>query len=311
MLLFLFVTATSGAELVSGVVAIVNDEIITSHELEKEIATLKRDAQKTQLHLPEEPKELRKLALNTLIDKKLTNQRIKELDIKISEEEIRQSIEDVKKQNNLTQEALVAALLGQGVTFEQYREQLKEQLERVRLMGQEVKAKIQVSEKEIAAYYEANRAKYGEDDLYHARHIFFRVPKDASSADIKKIMTKALTVLQEARSGKDFVELAKANSDDPAAQKDGGDLGTFKKGDMLPEIEETVQRLQPGGISDLVSTPAGLHIIKLEEKLKNKVKPLSEVKGEIEETLFKSKSEERFKQWVKELRQSASIDIKE
>ncbi len=309
-MLFLAIThSASAAELISGIAAVVNDEVITSYDVDKQITLLKRDAQKNLITIPEQPQELRKIAINMLIDKKITEQRIKELDIKISEEEIRQAIDDVKKQNNLSQEALTAALLTQGITFDQYRLQLKEQLERLRLMSQEVKAKIQISEKDILAYYDGNPAKFGEEDLYHARHIFFRVAKDAAAAEMQKVMTKALTVLQQAKANKDFIELVKSYSDEPSAQKDGGDLGTFKKGEMLPEIEAAVFALQPGGISELVSTPAGFHIIKLEAKLKGKRKPLAEVRGEIEELLFKTKSEERFNQWVKELRQSSSIDI--
>ena len=122
-------------------------------------------------------------------------------------------------------------------------------------------------------------------------------------------MTRAMIVLQEAMSGRDFAELAKKYSDDPQAAKDGGDLGTFKKGDMLPEIEAAVIGMKPGQISNIVNTPAGFHIIKLEQKTPGEVKPFEEVKGSIEELLYKKKSEERFNQWLAELRKSAAIEI--
>ena len=226
-----------------------------------------------------------------MIDKKLVEQKIKELDIKVPEEELRQSIEDIKKQNNLTQEALIAALAGQGLSFEQYKAQLKDQLERLRLMSQEVRSKIQVGEREIQEYYQANQAKYGEEEFFRAKHIFLKIGKDATEKEITKVKATASEILQQARSGSDFAELAKQYSDDPAAKKDGGDLGTFKKGDMIPEIENAVTGMKPGEISELVKTTAGFHIIKLEDRTKGKAKPLEAVKAEIEDYLYKKKSE--------------------
>jgi peptidyl-prolyl cis-trans isomerase SurA len=188
---------------------------------------------------------------------------------------------------------------------------MKEQLERLRLMSQEVKSKIQVSEREVQEYYEANKAQFREENSYRARHIFFKVEKNATAEQIKKAMEKALIVLDEARSKADFAELAKKYSDDPNAAKDGGDLGNFKKGDMLPEIENAVIGMNPGEISDLVTTPAGFHIIKLEEKSLDKIKPFESVKGAIDELLYRKKSEERFNQWSEELRKAATVEIKQ
>ncbi|MBI5485680.1 MAG: peptidylprolyl isomerase, partial [Deltaproteobacteria bacterium] len=100
-------------------------------------------------------------------------------------------------------------------------------------------------------------------------------------------------------------------SEDPAARKDGGDLGVFKKGDMQPELESAIVAMKPGEVSELVYTPAGFHIIKLEERISGKLKPFDGLKSDIEEAVYRKKSEERFSQWAKELRGKASIEIKE
>jgi len=184
-------------------------------------------------------------------------------------------------------------------------------MERVRLMSQEVRAKVQVSLKEVMEYYQANRRSFGEQELYRARHILFRIPKDATAEEIGKIKAKAEEVLQQAKTGADFVELAKKNSDDPNAATDGGELGTFKKGDLLPEMESVILKLNPGEVSDLVRTPQSIHIIKLEKKYLGDIKPFDEVKDQIEDLLYKKKSEERFNQWVAELRKNAAIDIRQ
>jgi peptidyl-prolyl cis-trans isomerase SurA len=309
----LFLAApVAGAELITGVAAVVNEDIITIREFNRDYALAAKEVEKRDGPLSAEAaKKLRKEVLDAMIDRKLVRDKIKELNISVSEEEVRQSIEDIKKQNRLSQEALVSALLAQGITFDQYKAQMKEQLERLRLMSQEVKSKIQVSEREIREYYEANKTLFSEKPTYRARHIFLKVPKNASTEEIKKIMAKAATVKAEAKSDADFASLAKKYSDDPGAATDGGDLGTFSKGDMLPEIESTVITMNPGDISEIVTTPAGFHIIKLEEKRAGQIKPLEAVKGIIDEMLYRKKSEERFKQWAEELRKGAAVEVKQ
>ncbi|MBT1070653.1 peptidylprolyl isomerase [Pelotalea chapellei] len=304
-------TITSSGKVINAVAAVVNDEIITLYEVNREAQSAIREKEKKGALDDAERHRIRRAALDALVEKHLVEQKIRELNIKISEEEIRQSIDDVKKQNNMSQEALVSALAGQGLSFDQYRSQLTEQLEKLKLISMEVRSKILVSETEAREFYEANRIKYAEEDAFRARHIFFKATEKASSEEIKRSMTTALMVLAEAKNGKDFAELAKTYSEDPAARKDGGELGRFRKGDMQPELEQAVISLKPGDISELVYTPAGFHIIKLEERISGKMKPFESVKGEIEESLYRKKSEERFSQWAKDLRAKATIDIRD
>lgn len=298
----------SQAKQISGIAAVVNDEVITTLDLDKEYAQMLKESEKLP---PAEKMGLRSAALNRLVDKKLVEQKIRELDIRVSEEELRASIEDVKKQNNLTQDALEQALAAQGLTFTQYKAQLKEQLERMRLMSQEVRSKIQVGEREMREYYDSHRDSYGGAETFHARHIFFKLDPKAKPEDAAATEKLANEALAKARAGEDFAALAKKYSQDPAAAKDGGDLGSFKKSDMLPEIGDTVAAMKPGDVSSIVRSPAGLHIIKLEQKSREAGRSFEEVKDSIEEQLYKKKSDERFNQWVKDLRNAASIDIKQ
>jgi peptidyl-prolyl cis-trans isomerase SurA len=302
----------ASAKLVNAIAAVVNDEIITLYEVNREAQPLLREAEKNSLLDAAARAQIRKTALDHLIEKKLLEQKVRELNIKISEEEIRQAIEDVKKQNKIpSQEAFVAALVSQGLSYDQYRAQLQDQLERLRVVSIEVRSKIQVGEGEMREYYAANLSKYFEDERFRARHIFFRINEKEPPEDIKRTMTTAMMVLAEAKSGKDFSELARSYSEDPAARKDGGDLGIFKKGDMMPELEQAIVTMKPGDVSELVYTSTGFHIVKLEERFSGKPKPFESVKVEIEEIIYRKKSEERFSQWAKEMRSKASIDIKE
>jgi peptidyl-prolyl cis-trans isomerase SurA len=296
----------------NAIVAVVNDDIITLFDLNREAQPALADAAKKGTVTDAARNSIRHTVLDRLIEKKLTEQKIKELNIRVSEEEIRQAIDDVRRQNSIpTQEALVAALAGQGLSFDQYRAQLQEQIEKLKLISIEVRAKVQVGETEAREYYTANQAKYTEEESFRARHIFFRTGDKATPEDIKRAEKTAQAVLLDARAGKDFAELAKSFSEDPAARKDGGDLGSFKKGDMQPELEKSILALKVGEISGLVTTPIGFHIIKLEARNPGATKPFESVKAEIEELLYRKKSEERFSQWAKDLRGKASIEIRE
>jgi len=292
---------------VDGVAATVNEELITTVEVDKEYQVMEQEMERLP---PVERIGTKTDALNRLVDKKLLEQKIRELDIKVPDEEVRATIEDVKRQNHLTQETLVQALTTQGLSYDAYRAQIKDQLERMRLMSQEVRDKVQVGETEMRAYYDANRQKFGAEEMFHARHVFFKVDKKGGAEELVRIEALASEVLKQAKDGKDFAALAKKYSTDPAAAKDGGDLGTFKKDDMLPEIANTVASMKPGDISPIVMSPVGLHIIKLEERFQSPGKPFDEVKGQIEDTLYKKKTDDRFNQWAKDLRKSAAIDIR-
>jgi len=299
-------------DVVNAVIAVVNDEVITLHDVTREALPAETEAAKKGILNDTDRKKIRLTALDHLIEKKLTEQKIKELNIRVTEEEIIQAIDDVRKQNNIpSQEALITALASQGLSFDQYRNQLREQIEKLKLVSMEVRAKVQVGETEMRDYYAANQSKYREEESYRARHIFFKTGDKATPDEIQRSKTTALAVLKDAKAGKDFAELAKKFSEDPAARKDGGDLGSFKKGDMQPELEKAILTLKPGEISDLVSTPIGFHIIKLESRTSGTTKPFESVKAGIEEILYHNKSEERFNQWARELRSKASVEIKD
>lgn len=312
LILVALLPAPSPAAVVNQILAVVNDEIITSYAVEKEKAVILREAERQQP--PPPPESLARLdetALNRLIDKKLVEQKVRELDIKVSEEEVRQAIEDVKRQNKLSQEALVSALAGQGLSFDEYKVQIREQLERLRLVSLEVRSKIQVGEREMREYYAANPGRFGGEDNFRARNIFFRLDEKMPADQVKKVMTTALAALHEARAGKDFAELARQYSDEPSAKSTGGDLGTFRKGDILPEFEESLAKMKPGEVSDLIYVPGGLHIVKLEDRFAGTPRSFEQVKAEVEDILYRKKSEERFNQWVTDLRKGAAIEIRQ
>lgn len=307
----LIIASASSAEVVSGIAVVVNDEIITTRELAREYDVAFKEIEKRDGELSvEASKKLHSKVLDSMVDRVLIRQKIKELKIVISEEEVRQSIEEVKRQNQLSQEALVSALLSQGMTFDQYKAQMKDQLDRLRLMSQEVQSKVQVSDKEIKGYYDANLASFSDEEAYRASAIFLRLAETAPAEELRTVMVKLETATAAAKKGDNFAELAKKYSDDANVHNNDGDLGFFKKGEMLPEIEKIVLSIKTGEV-EMIASPGGFYIIKLEEKRPALAKPFEVVKMRIEETLYQTKSEERFANWLELLRKGAAIEIKQ
>ncbi|MFN7130966.1 MAG: peptidylprolyl isomerase, partial [Myxococcales bacterium] len=186
---------------------------------------------------------------------------------------------------------------------------LRKDLAAMKLIGIKVRSKIKVSDEDVRAEY-ARRAKMESADTeVHARHIVIQVPKGATAAQEEEARKRALALAERARSGEDFIELAKNFSEGPS-KDDGGDVGFFKKGDMVASFEQAAFALQVGGVSDPVRTPFGWHVIKVEEKRAAPSKPLEQVREELRDRLFKEQMQRHTEAYVEELRKHAIVDIK-
>lgn len=150
------------------------------------------------------------------------------------------------------------------------------------------KAEIRVGEDQVKEYYEDNLDSYKEKKQVKARHILFRVAEDAPKEEEERVKQKALSVLQEARAGANFAELAEKHTEDPSGKGNGGDLGYFSSGQMVKSFEDAAFQLKKGEISDLVRTSFGYHILKVEDIREAKTKTLEEVRGQISSMLMKT-----------------------
>jgi peptidyl-prolyl cis-trans isomerase D len=150
-------------------------------------------------------------------------------------------------------------------------------------------AEIQPTDEEILTYYESHPDSYRHPEQVRARHILLKVSSDVTDEERTAIRARANEVLASAQAGEDFAELAKQHSEDVTAAS-GGDLGFFGRGMMTPAFEEAAFALEPGDISDLVDTPFGIHIIKLEERREEGVDTLEEVRDKIAEEVRKQRA---------------------
>lgn len=151
---------------------------------------------------------------------------------------------------------------------------------------------VKVTEDHLRQYYDDHPSEYHKEKEVRARHILFSVKEDAPAEEVAKVQTEARKILAEAKGGKDFAELAKKHSQDPTALQNSGDLGYFDRGKMVPAFADTAFSMKPGEISELVRTPFGFHIIKVEDVRPEKTSSFEEVRTQIESVLKEQESRE-------------------
>ena len=308
----LLASTAARAELVDKVAAVVNDDVIALSEVEKRAAP--EIAAANQNRDPQQRAELRKRALqgalDQLIAEKLLEKEMDDLGIAVTDQEVDLGIEDVRKQNNLEPEQFEQALRGEGYSMKDYREFMRKHLRRLKLVNLKVRNKVKISDKDLRAAYDQWARMEQSDPEIHARHILVKVEPNAPPAEVAKALEKAKALAAEARKpGVDFAELAKKKSDGPSGP-DGGDLGTFRRGVMVPEFDKVAFSLPAGGISDPVRTRFGWHVIKVEERRAVPVKSFEEMKDQLQEKLSREQLEKYTDQYVKELRQQATVEVR-
>ena len=151
--------------------------------------------------------------------------------------------------------------------------------------------------------------RYRTNESYRPSHILFVVPKEATPEEIREIRKKCQKVLEKIKGGEDFGEMALLYSED-ASNKDRGDLGYFKKGELLPAFEREALRLKVGEVSGIVRTDFGFHIIKLLDRKGVDPLPFEEVKEKVQADYYESEMEKAFKQFLSTLKEKSVIEIK-
>ena len=276
------------------VVAVVNDEIITLSDLQRE--ELKKSSAVREEHL----------VLEDLIDRKLQLAAAKRSGIDVTDAELAEALTDIMKRNNLDRKQFDAELAKDGLTYDQYRSELREQITLSRAFNKYVRSGLSLDEAELRAYYERNQQVYAQPEEIRVRQIFIKQPDNATPAQASAVRERAGMAYERARRGEDFVSLVRELSESENAAA-GGDLGFMRRDHALPEIEQATRSLKPGEIAGPLAFAAGYHIIRLEE-IRTPVTPFDRVKDEIQATLYQQKLDNTYRTWLQTLRGDSHIE---
>jgi peptidyl-prolyl cis-trans isomerase SurA len=298
------------AELIDGIAAVVNNEIITIGEVREAMApdTEQLRQRYSGQSLQTQIKEHFIQILQSLIDIRLQLERARKLNLQVSDEDVTFHVEALKKQNQITDEQLRQMLHSRGLTLETYRQQVREGLLITKVVNAEVRSRLIVLDTELQESYQKRLQRYSVPGALTVSHMLFLVSPDAPEEEVESARQKAVAILQQLRQGGDFAALARQYSDGPSAER-GGLLGTFQPGELLPGFEEAVVALQPGEISDIVRTRVGLHIIRLDARQASTNKPFEEIREELKAELLQAKTESKYREWLEVLRQGAYVKV--
>ncbi len=253
-----------------------------------------------------------KPVVERMVEDVLVQQQAAELKLTVEEAEVDRAVEEVRKQNNLDPESFQQALAGQGYTIAAYRKDLRRQILRLKVINTAVRSHINVSDEEVKAFYEQSARQSGGHREAHVRHVLVKVPAGADDREVERLRRVAARVVEEARGGKDFGELAKTYSDDEGTKADGGDLGWIKQGEGLPQaVDDVVFSMdQAKEVRGPIRTDRGFEVLQLLEKKEGDLRPFNEVKEQLRQQLYASQLEKQTQSWLNELRKKAHIEIR-
>ena len=289
------------------VVASVNDEAITLSEVQEEGQPVIRKIFQDFVGPERERRveEAQQRLMDDLIDRRMMYQVAKQDGLTPSPAEIEGAIDELKRNNNATDEAQFRALLkAEGLTVEQIRRSIAERLAIGRLLIRQLRSSIILSEDELLKTYQENKQKFQREPSAEIEHILFPIDPGQDEAAAQ---ARAVEALAKIRGGADFAQVGKEVASTPGRGQ--SDQLTVHRGELTPEIEAVAFGLSPGGVSEPIRTAAGIHLIKVLRAQTEPFTPFAEVRDQIREQLFQEKFEVKRKDWLVALRARSSIHV--
>lgn len=287
------------------VVAFVNEDVITLYELNNRIEELTgKTIDELKAANEKEFLNTRDKVLDLMIDEKLAEAKIKELKLEVSDADVDDYIEYVKERNKFTQEQLLAQLKREGVTYDKFREKIKDDLERRSLIDREIREKLIITEEDISKYYQSHKKDYEKPGKAHIASIFLVPDSPESQAQLDELEKKGKEILARLKNGEDFGALAREFSNGPGAEE-GGDLGSITLTDVDPKILKVINSLKEGEVSPLINMGNRLQIIKLIKKNETELVPFDKVKDSIYDTIYNKEMDKRYEAYMAQLRKNA------
>jgi peptidyl-prolyl cis-trans isomerase SurA len=252
------------AELVDRVVAVVNDDIITRHELDNAIKIVVAQLKQQNTPLPP-PDVIEKQVLERVIMSRVQLQYAKETGVTVDDPTVDKAILRIAESNKMSLAQLQQALQKDGMEFTRFREEIRNEIINARLREREVDNRIVISDSEVDNFLRNQQQQGGKMEEFNLSHILIRVPEEATPEDLQKLRARAEQALAQLRAGKDFRQVAASFSEAPDAVQ-GGVLGWREYGRLPVVFAEAVDKLSPGQTTDILRSPNGFHILRVNER---------------------------------------------
>ncbi len=300
-----------GGTVVEDIIARVNDQIITQSDYERAMNELNQEGQQHGETMQQMSTERRDL-LRNLIDQQLWLSKGKELGI-TGETELIKRLDEIRKQYNLSSmDDLEKAAKEQGVSFEDFKANIRNQIITQAVMRQEVGEHIEMTPGEVQRYYEEHKQDYVQPESVRLSEILVSTgaPGTADAAKLAAAKAKADDIESRLHSGGDFAQLARSLSDGTTAAE-GGDLGTYKRGQLGKVLEDKTFDLNTGQYTDPILTREGYIILKVVQHAPGGPQPFKDVEQDVEEAYYMSQMQPAIRDYLNKMRDEAFIQIKQ
>ena len=242
--------------------------------------------------------DIAKEVTKALIGQKLLEQEVKKYEDKVDEAQVEKYIQDLRQEKHMTDAQFRQQLQASGMSYDELRQHARQDLEKMMMIQQEVRSKINVSNAEVEQAYKDHQADFRiEKERLKLAQILIATPPNATPQQVAVAEKKAEQIRARAAKGADFNDLARVYSDDDS-KSNGGELGWFEPSDVMDEILVGVKGLKAGQISPIIRTKHGFHIVKLEDHEVPGVRPYDDVKAQIRSQLADMKSNSQIQEWI-------------
>jgi peptidyl-prolyl cis-trans isomerase SurA len=322
---FAALCAAVHADVVEEIIARVNNQIITRSEYLHEKDQLKQEAQQQDpANADKIYSERERDILRGLIDQQLLLERAKDLGITADTDLIKR-LDEIRKQMNLSSlDDLEKAAQAQGVSFEDFKQNLRNQIITQKVISDQVGSKIQVTKEEEQRFYDQHKEEMMQPEQVRLSEILVSTEKPAAANEktggadkpagddaqhLAAAEAKAKDLLEQISKGAKFEDIAKKNSDDPSAAQ-GGDLGYFKRGALAKELEDKTFAMKAGDVSEVIRTRQGFVLLKVTEHTQPGILPLKDVEPKVQEGIYIQKLDPALREYLTKLREDAFITVK-
>jgi peptidyl-prolyl cis-trans isomerase SurA len=307
------VAAQEKGAVVEEIVARVNNSIITLTDYQKADQSLHEDIARACQNCPADKvsgqyKDRQKDLLRDLIDQQLLIERAKDMGLNV-EADLVKRLDEVRKQNNLNSiDDLEKAVEDSGLSWEDYKTQIRNGILTQEVIRQQVGGRLDIPSDEVKKYYDTHKDQFNRPEQVELAEIFLST-EGKSPEEIAAVRAKADDLHDRVVKGEDFLEIAKRYSEGTTA-KDGGDLGRFERGQLAPQLEDAVFKLDRNAVTDVTQTKTGFEVLKVLNHYDAGLQPLDKVQNEIMNKLYTEKMEPAMRTYLAELREESYVMVK-
>jgi len=307
-------SAQAKSTVVEEIVARVNNQIITRSDYQKAAAGLHQEAAQdcqncSEMQIQAEVQKRQKDLLRDMIDQQLLIERAKDMDVSV-ETDLVKRLDEVRKQNNLSSlEDLQKAVELQGIVWEDYKSQLRNQLLTQEVIRREVGGRMNIGSDEIKKYYEAHKQDFNRPEQVYLAELFLSTD-GKSPEEIAAVKTRADDLHNRLVKGESFDTLVKRYSEGSTASSQNGELGAFERGQLAKSLEDAVFGLDKGQFTDVIQTKTGFEVLKVLDHYQAGLQPLDKVEGEISNILYRQKMDPAMREYLGQLREESYVTVK-